>query len=82
MDEMKLYVLANFKWSYREVVFPPRLLSSDCEELFSNFVLTVAEEYTQDYEVPELPQVVFLARLHNDTMKLVVLHGWMIEVME
>ena len=63
-------------------MFPPRLLSSDCEELFSNFVLTVAGEYTQDYEVPELPQVVFLAMLLNDVVKLSVLRGWMIRVME
>jgi len=33
----------------------------------------MAEEYAQDYEVAELPQVVFMAMLLNDVMKLGVL---------
>ncbi|KAJ8434782.1 hypothetical protein Cgig2_033732 [Carnegiea gigantea] len=77
-DEMALYILGNFKWCRREVVLPSHLLSSDYDELFSNFVCAVAKEYAQDYEVPEFPQVVFLAMLYNDTVKLGVLRGWMI----
>ena len=33
----------------------------------------MAKEYAQDFEVPELPQVVFLAILLNDAVKLEVL---------
>ncbi|KAJ8441292.1 hypothetical protein Cgig2_013399 [Carnegiea gigantea] len=82
MDEMTLYVLGNFEWYRKKVVFPPRPLPSDYEELCTDFVLAEAEEYAWDYEIPELPQVVFLAMLLNDTMKLGVLCGWMIGVME
>ncbi|KAJ8421484.1 hypothetical protein Cgig2_014962 [Carnegiea gigantea] len=73
-DEMTLYVLGNFEWYRREVVFPPRLLPTDYEEMCLGFVLAEAEEYARDYEV------VFLAMLLNDVVKLGVLHGWMIMV--
>ena len=36
----------------------------------------------RDYEVPELSQVVLLAMLLNDAVKLDVLRRWMIAVME
>ncbi|KAJ8430365.1 hypothetical protein Cgig2_007595 [Carnegiea gigantea] len=78
-DEMALYVLGNFEWYSREVTFPPFPLQSDYEELYSDFVLAAAEEYARDSKVPELPLVVFLAMLLNDTVKLGVLRGWMIE---
>ncbi|KAJ8423521.1 hypothetical protein Cgig2_011982 [Carnegiea gigantea] len=80
-DEMALYALGNFEWYRREVVFPPRPLPCDYEELCSDFALAMVEEYARDYDVPELPQV-FLAMLLNDAMKLSVLRGWMIGVME
>ncbi|KAJ8434327.1 hypothetical protein Cgig2_010944 [Carnegiea gigantea] len=55
-DEMAHYVLGNFEWYHREVVFPPRPLPFNYEELYPNLILVVAEEYAQDYEVPELLQ--------------------------
>ncbi|KAJ8451470.1 LOW QUALITY PROTEIN: hypothetical protein Cgig2_017861 [Carnegiea gigantea] len=67
---MALYVLENFKWYYKEVVFPPRPLPCDCEELCPDFNLAVTKEYAQIYELPELPQVVFRAILLNDAIKL------------
>ncbi|KAJ8435893.1 LOW QUALITY PROTEIN: hypothetical protein Cgig2_010926 [Carnegiea gigantea] len=79
---MALYMLGNFEWYRKEVVFPPRPLPSDYEELCPGFVLAAAEEYAWDYEVPELPYVVFLAMLLNDGVKLGILHGWMIGIME
>ena len=82
MDEMTLYVLGNFEYYHREVAFPPRLLPSDYKELCSDFVLTKTEEYAWDYEVLELPQVVFMAMLLNDVVKIGILHKWMIGVME
>ncbi|KAJ8433471.1 hypothetical protein Cgig2_020643 [Carnegiea gigantea] len=69
-DEMALSVLGNFKWHHREVAFPPLPLLSDHEDLCSSFDLAVAEEYAQDYGLPETPQVVFLAMLLNDAVKL------------
>ena len=44
-DEMALYVLDNFEWYRREVVFPPRPLPYDYEELCPDFNLTVAKEH-------------------------------------
>jgi len=64
-----------------KVVFPSGSLLYDYKELCTDFNLAVAEEYAQDYEVPDLPQVVFLAMLLNDAAKLGVLCGWMIVVM-
>ncbi|KAJ8425253.1 hypothetical protein Cgig2_015860 [Carnegiea gigantea] len=82
MDEMALYVLGNFEYYRREVVFPPRPLPYDYRELCPNFNLTMVEEFAQDYEVLELPQVVFMSMLLNDDVKLSVLSGWMIPIME
>ena len=39
-------------------------------------------EYAHDYEVPELPQVVFMEMLLNDAITLGVLSGWMILMIE
>ncbi|KAJ8437497.1 hypothetical protein Cgig2_007474 [Carnegiea gigantea] len=80
--EMTLYVMDNFKWYCREVVFSPKPLSYDYEELCLNFDFVVAEEHAQIYELPILPQVVFLAMLLNDAVNLGVLSGRMIAVME
>ncbi|KAJ8429284.1 LOW QUALITY PROTEIN: hypothetical protein Cgig2_016322 [Carnegiea gigantea] len=79
---MALYVLGNFEWYRMKVSFPPHPLPSDYEELCSDFALAEAEEYAPNYEVPELLQVVFLVMLLNDAMKLGVLRGWMIGLME
>jgi len=74
-DEMALYILGNFEWYRREVAFPPLQLPPDYKELCLDFVLVEAEEYTQNYEVPELPQVVFFIMLLNGALKLGILHG-------
>ncbi|KAJ8433817.1 hypothetical protein Cgig2_017887 [Carnegiea gigantea] len=81
-DEIALYVLGNFEWYRRKVAFAPRLLPTNYEELCPGFVLAEALKHARDDEVPELPQVVFLAILLNTTVKLGVLRGWMIMVME
>ncbi|KAJ8441585.1 hypothetical protein Cgig2_023149 [Carnegiea gigantea] len=60
------------------MTFPPRPLPSDYKELCPDFILAEAEECARYYEVPELPQVVFLVMLLNDTVKLNILHRWMI----
>ncbi|KAJ8428431.1 hypothetical protein Cgig2_003133 [Carnegiea gigantea] len=82
MDEMALYVLGNFEWYRREVAFPPPPLPSDYEDLCPDFNMAMAEEYARDYNLPKMPQIVFLTMLLNDTVKLGVLHGWMIDIME
>ncbi|KAJ8426511.1 hypothetical protein Cgig2_023270 [Carnegiea gigantea] len=69
-DAMALYVLGNFEWYCMEVAFPPRPLPFDYEEVCPDFVLAEVEEYVRDYEVPELSQVVYLAMLLNDAVKL------------
>ncbi|KAJ8420581.1 hypothetical protein Cgig2_010236 [Carnegiea gigantea] len=79
---MALYILENFEWYRRNVVFRPGPLSYNYEELCPNFDLVVAEEHGQIYELPKLPQVVFMAMLLNNVVKLGVLSGRMITVME
>ncbi|KAJ8426177.1 hypothetical protein Cgig2_021031 [Carnegiea gigantea] len=65
-----------------EMAFPPSLLPSNYEELCPDFVLAETKEYARDYEVPKLSQVIFLAMLLSNVVKLGVPHGWMIGVME
>ncbi|KAJ8434504.1 hypothetical protein Cgig2_001557 [Carnegiea gigantea] len=79
MDGMALCVLGNFEWYCREVAFPSLPLPFDYKELCPDFVLAKAEEYAQDYEVPQLSQVAFFTMLLNDAVKLGVLRAWMIE---
>ncbi|KAJ8425254.1 hypothetical protein Cgig2_015861 [Carnegiea gigantea] len=73
-DEMAVYDLGNFEWYGREVVFPPGPLPYDYRELCPDFNVAMAEELRG----PGLPQVVFMAILPNDAVKLSVLSGWMI----
>ncbi|KAJ8419925.1 hypothetical protein Cgig2_014325 [Carnegiea gigantea] len=65
-----------------EMAFPPSLLPSNYEELCPDFVLAETKEYARDYKVPKLSQVIFLAMLLSNVVKLGVPHGWMIGVME
>jgi len=81
-DKIALYPLENFEWYRREVIFPPLILPSDHEDLCSEFDLATAEEAARDFGLLEMPQVVFLAILLNDAVKLGVLCGWMIGIME
>jgi len=60
----------------------PQPLLFDYEDLCSSFDLAVAEEYAREYDLPKTSQVVFLAMLLCDAMKLDVLCGWMIDMME
>ncbi|KAJ8420830.1 hypothetical protein Cgig2_008426 [Carnegiea gigantea] len=80
-DEMPLCAFENFNWYRREVAFPLLPLPSDYENLFIDFDLAVAEEATQNFGLPEIPQVVFLAILLNDVVKLGVLHGWLTDAL-
>ena len=78
---MALYVLDNFEWYRKEVVFSSKPLLYDYEELCPDFNLVVAEEHAQIYELLELPQVVLMVLLLNDAVKLGVLSKRMIAVM-
>ncbi|KAJ8432298.1 hypothetical protein Cgig2_019227 [Carnegiea gigantea] len=82
MDKMALYILENFEWYWREVVFPPLPLPYNYRDLFLKFDLVAVEEATGDFHLPQIPQVVFCAMLPNGAMKLGVLHGWMTDMME
>jgi len=81
-DKMALYVLEKFDWYCREVAFPPLPLPSDYKDLCPDFDLATTKETTRDFEVAEVPQVVFVAMLLNDAVKLSILHGWMTGMME
>ncbi|KAJ8427687.1 hypothetical protein Cgig2_000408 [Carnegiea gigantea] len=62
----------------------PRSLTMDEMALYvlGNFEWYLAKEYAREYDLFETPQVVFLAMLLNDAVKLGVLHGCMIDVIE
>jgi len=81
-DELTLYVPGNFEWCRKEVAFPPLPLPSDYKDLCTGFDLAMAKQYAQDYDLDETSQVVFLAMLLNDAVKLGVLYGWLIGIME
>ena len=55
MEEMALYILDNFEWHHREVVFPTGPLPYDYGELRPDLSLNVAKVYTQIYKLPEFP---------------------------
>ncbi|KAJ8432114.1 LOW QUALITY PROTEIN: hypothetical protein Cgig2_027302 [Carnegiea gigantea] len=77
-DVMALYVLGNFELYHRKVTFP----SASTIRLQKVMPILRFGYGRRDYEVPKLPQGVFMAMLLNDAMKLGVLIGWMISVME
>ncbi|KAJ8422193.1 hypothetical protein Cgig2_011945 [Carnegiea gigantea] len=81
-NAISLYILEKFEWYRRGVAFPPLPLPSDYEDLCSDFNLAATEEAARDFELPEIPQVVFLAMLLNDAVTLGILCGWMIDIME
>jgi len=81
-DEVALYVLENFEWYCRKVVFHPLPLPSDYRDLCPDFDLAVARKATQDFDLPVILQVVSLVMLLNDAVKLGVLCRWMIGIME
>ncbi|KAJ8435881.1 LOW QUALITY PROTEIN: hypothetical protein Cgig2_008421 [Carnegiea gigantea] len=72
-DEMALYVLGNFEWYRREVVFPPRPLPYDYEELCWDFELAIAKNAPKTSRSPSCP---------SNAIMLGVLRGWMMLVME
>ena len=79
---MAAYVVHHFEWDRHGIAFPPSPLSNEFQALCPRYVLAVAEEAVEDYELPELPQVVFYAMLLNDAERLVVLHGRALRTLE
>jgi len=43
MDQMTFYILENFEWDRREVVFPPLTLPYDYKDLCPDFDLAMAD---------------------------------------
>ena len=68
--------------SHGEVGFPPIPLPSNYKGLCLDFDLAAAEEAVRDFELLEMPQVVFLLMILNDAIKLGILCGWMIGMLE
>jgi len=73
--EMIEYVVRHFTWDQRGVAFPPSPLPKDFQALCPSYELAVAEEAAEDYELLELPQVIFYAMLLNEAERLGVLYG-------
>ncbi|KAJ8439996.1 hypothetical protein Cgig2_022678 [Carnegiea gigantea] len=57
-------------------------ISSSSSPVCPDFDLVVVEKCARDYDLFQIPQVVFLTMLLNDAVKLGVLCGWMIGIME
>ncbi|KAJ8435059.1 LOW QUALITY PROTEIN: hypothetical protein Cgig2_015564 [Carnegiea gigantea] len=62
--------------------FPLYPLSSHYEDLCLDFNLAAAEEAARDFDLLEISQLVFLAMLLNDAVKLGILRRWIIGIME
>jgi len=73
--EMAEYVVRHFAWDRRGAAFPQSPLPKDLQALCPSYELGVAEEAAEDYELPELPQVIFYAMFLNEAERLRVLHG-------
>ncbi|KAJ8445040.1 hypothetical protein Cgig2_022560 [Carnegiea gigantea] len=67
---MGVYVNRHFAWDRHGVAFPSLPLSKDFQALCLSFELAVAEEASEYYELPELPQVIFYAMLLNEAERL------------
>ena len=66
-------VIHHFAWDYHGVAFLPSPFLKDFQALCPSFEVAVAEEATEYYELPELPQVMFYAMLLNKAERLWVL---------
>ncbi|KAJ8428793.1 hypothetical protein Cgig2_009978 [Carnegiea gigantea] len=67
------------------MAFPHSLSTKEMAEyvaLYSSYELAVAEEAAEDYELPELPQVIFYAMLLKKAERLGVLHGQALRTLE
>ncbi|KAJ8429035.1 hypothetical protein Cgig2_016940 [Carnegiea gigantea] len=81
-DEIALYVLGNFEWYRREVMFPPGPLSYDYRELWPTSIWWWLKSMLRTTRSLSCPRWFFMAMLLNDVVKFDVLSGWMISVME
>ncbi|KAJ8441277.1 LOW QUALITY PROTEIN: hypothetical protein Cgig2_013692 [Carnegiea gigantea] len=65
------YIVRHFAWDSQGDAFPPLPLPKDFQDLCPSYELAVAEEAAEDYELPELPQVIFYVMLLNEAERLV-----------
>ncbi|KAJ8429347.1 hypothetical protein Cgig2_008794 [Carnegiea gigantea] len=82
-EAMSEFVICHFQWNRRGKAFPPSPFPKDFRSLCPDFDLTTTEQAAAQYELPEVPQVIFYAMLLNEAEKLGVLHGprvWSLEV--
>ncbi|KAJ8438471.1 hypothetical protein Cgig2_008958 [Carnegiea gigantea] len=56
-DEIALYILDNFEWDRREVVFPPLPLPYDYKDMCLDFNLTTTEEATGTFSFLRYPRL-------------------------
>jgi len=73
--EMAEHVVRHFAWDRRRTTFPSSPLLKDFQAFCPSYELAMAEEAAENYEHPELPQVIFYAMLLNEAERLGVLHG-------
>ncbi|KAJ8442131.1 LOW QUALITY PROTEIN: hypothetical protein Cgig2_011321 [Carnegiea gigantea] len=80
--EMAKYVVRHFEWDRHGMAFPPSPLPKDFQALCPSYELVVEEEAAEDYELPDLSQVIFYAMLLNEAERLGVLHGRALRTLE
>ncbi|KAJ8433870.1 LOW QUALITY PROTEIN: hypothetical protein Cgig2_021253 [Carnegiea gigantea] len=69
--EMAEYVVRHFTWDWRGATFPLSPLPKDFQASCLSYELVVVE----DYELPELPQMIFYVMLLNEAERLGVMYG-------
>jgi len=79
---MSKFVVRRFQWGRRGKAFPPSPFPKDFRSLCPDFDLATAEQAAAQYELPELPQVIFYAMLLNEAEKLGVLQGLRLRSLE
>ncbi|KAJ8422442.1 hypothetical protein Cgig2_019159 [Carnegiea gigantea] len=79
---MAEYVVRHLAWDRRGATFPLSPLPKDFQALCLSYELAVAEEAAEDYELPELPQMIFYAMPLVEAERLGVLHGGALRTLE
>jgi len=80
--EIAEYVVRHFTWDRRGAAFPLSPLLKDFQALCLSYELAIAEEAAEDYELPELLQVIFYAKLLTKVERLGVLHRRALRTLE
>ncbi|KAJ8421108.1 LOW QUALITY PROTEIN: hypothetical protein Cgig2_009237 [Carnegiea gigantea] len=69
-ESLSFFIMETFKWHVRGTERPPESLPENYNDLCLYFDLSMAEEATQDFRIPEMTQVVFYAIVVSEDLEL------------